>query len=152
MTGTALDSRINGFAAPPEPPPLPSWAPVQDALGSAAPVPPSQGPGQGPRIPKRETWVALPEEYPGFRIKLWINAPKRVVDTLSQGEEGARAMLKSCVTEHNGWLDEDGAPLPQPTQDGFWDTIPTELATLIITLYQEAVFALPNSILSRKNR
>ena len=147
MTGTALDSRVNGFAAPPEPPPLPAWAPPQDA-----PLPVPVIPAAGLRIPKRETWVALPEEYPGFRIKLWINAPKRVVDTLSQGEEGARAMLRQCVTEHNGWLDEDGAPLPQPTQDGFWDTIPTELATLIITLYQEAVFALPNSILSRKSR
>ena len=147
MTGTTtLDTRINGFAPPPEPPLV--YAPSPPDARTPVPVTPAAG----LRIPKRETWVTLPEEYPGFRVKLWINAPKRVVDTLSQGEEGARAMLKTCVTEHNGWLDEDGVPLAQPTQDSFWDTIPTELATLIITLYQEAVFALPNSILSRKSR
>ncbi len=97
-------------------------------------------------------WVALPEEYPGFQIQVWVNAPKRVVDSLADGEDGARAMLTKCVTAHNGWLDEDGETLPQPTEAAFWDAIPTELATLIITLYQEAVFALPNSVLARKRR
>lgn len=131
---------------------------TQNGIGpiaqDAPPPVPAAPPAAGPRIPKREVWVDLPDAYPGFRFRAWVNAPKRIVEMLSpeHGETGVRSMLKQCITQHNGWVDYDGQEYAQPTEDAFWDEIPTELATLVIALYQEEVFKLPNSVIARGRR
>ena len=129
--------------------------------------------GTGPRLPRREVWVDLPqEEYPGFRIKLWINYPQfwdgdlrgATVAGAEQAQPGEDAPLEAwkayseareasmrramgrVVLEHNGWLDFDGETLPQPSDPAFWERIPTELAAVVIALQQQQAAALGNSI------
>jgi hypothetical protein len=31
-----------------------------------------------PRVKRREVWIEMPEEYEGFRLKMWVNAPSRL--------------------------------------------------------------------------
>lgn len=104
----------------------------------------------GPRIPRREVWVDLPEEYPGMKILVWVNAPNRVVAKLDTGDEAQiREGLKELIIAHNGWLNEDGTKaLPQINEDSFWDdeAIGPELAMVTVATAAQAVRALPNSL------
>lgn len=135
-------------------------------------------PPVGPRLPRREVWVDLPEEYPGFRFKLWVNAPQRVWNTIaSAGKEQApllddatpeqiaaykaaadavttatTAALQKIVLEHNGWLDDEGQPFPPAADAGFWEAIPTELGGLVMASAQRAMGNLPNSLAPKRRR
>ena len=133
---------------------------------------------QGPRIPRRELWLDVPE-YPGFRVRMWANYPQRLARDL-QSKDAALigAALSQIVIEHNGWCDEEGNPYPPASErrvaiesvaedgpDGesitrtvnrveypFFDAIPTELAVVLVVLVNEAAATLPNSLLRTRRR
>lgn len=106
--------------------------------------------GKGPRIPRREKWVQLPEEYPGFEAQVWVNAPTQVWGNLSSPDEGvAMEAAKKLVVAHNGWLDFDGEPYPSPSDEAFWNAIPTELAACTLAAIQAEAQKLPNSMMPK---
>jgi hypothetical protein len=107
----------------------------------------------GPRLPRREAWIELPPEYPGFRVKVWVNYPRRLNDELASGEsERIVGVLRQIVLEHNGWSDTDGTPFPQANTAAFWDAIPDELAAAVIVLVREQVGKLAGSLVTRSGR
>lgn len=110
--------------------------------------------GTGPQIPKRLVWVDLPEEYPGFRIQVWVNAPVKLwnpVNNPGSNQQIEDALRKICL-EHNDWLDFDGQAYAQPTETEFWRDIPTELAASIIEVAREASRQLPNSLALKRRK
>ena len=109
--------------------------------------------GSAPQIQRREAWVDLPDEYEGFRVKVWLNAPSKMWLELGSGNE-KRAMVsaKKLVMEHNGWLDFEGNEYPATTEDAFWEEIPTELAACILAAIQLEMQKLPNSMAPRRRR
>lgn len=120
--------------------------------------------GTGPQIKRRETWVELPEEYEGFRFKMWVNAPARVWNELNppanddSDEDGAareataQAALRQIVLEHNGWRDFDGQPFPPADDAAFWEAIPTELAACVLMAARVEMGKLPNSMAPQRRR
>lgn len=110
----------------------------------------------GPQIQRREAWVKLGEtfpEYEGFEFKVWVNAPTRLWDGLQAGEEAkVLQSAQSLFLGHNNWLDFDGAPYAQPTETAFWEDIPTELASCMFVVAQQAMLALPKSAAPKKRR
>ena len=130
-------SVINGFA---------SSSPPQQTFSSAAEIP-------GPRLPRREVWFDLPDEYAGFRVKVWVNYPRRFNGELATGDsERIVAVLRQIVLEHNGWLDVDGTAFPAASSLEFWDAIPDELAAAVIILMREQVGKLASSLATRSAR
>lgn len=116
-----------------------------------APLPGQNGTApspQGPRLPRREVWEDLPEDaYPGFRVKLWANFPKRLEGDLASGDQARVAVaLQQIVCAHNNWCDEDGTPFPPASEAAFWDAVPTELAATVVALISRALTRLPNSL------
>lgn len=110
-------------------------------------------PPQAPRIARRETWVQLPNEYAGFRFRLWVNAPQRLWNDVGSGDQArASQALTQLVTEHNGWLDYDGAPYPPASDPALWDTAPTELAAVVIATASQEMMRLPNSLAPKRRR
>lgn len=106
-----------------------------------------------PQIKRHETWLDLPDEYEGFKVKVWRNAPAKLWTELSNGKEKeAIAAAKKLVLEHNGWLDFDGNEYTQPSEDSFWEDIPTELAVVVFALIQREMKELPNSVAPKKRR
>lgn len=107
----------------------------------------------GPRIKKRVAWVELPDEYEGFKARIWINAPTKYWEQLkSSDEEEALAGMQKIVIEHNGWLDFDGKPYPLADDPALWSEVPTELATIVLTAAQIKATEIPNSMASRNRR
>jgi hypothetical protein len=133
----------------------------------------------GPRLPRRETWVNLPGDYSGFRYKVWVNAPKRLwnavfaaaataedevlpddtpaevqtkADRLKARADAASQALQQIVLEHNGWLDDLGAPFSPASEPAFWDEIPNELAGLILATAALEMTRFPNSLAPKKRR
>jgi hypothetical protein len=105
------------------------------------------------QIQRRETWIELPPEYPGFKMRVWVNPPTRLWNDVASGDDArTRAALKAVALEHNGWCDIEGKLFEQPSTDSFWDDIPTELAALVIVLIQKAMTALPNSLTPKPRR
>ena len=103
--------------------------------------------------PRREAWVDLPKEYPGFRFKMWVNAPQRLWnDVTGGGDEVGKAALSKIVLEHNGWVDSDGAPYPALPDPEFWEAIPTELLAVMLTMAQLEMMKLPNSLAPKRRR
>lgn len=124
---------------------------------ASSPVPLGSGPeiaSSGPRLPRREQWIDLPEQYyPGFRVKVWVNYPRRLNDELRSDEEPrVMAALHQIVLEHNGWRDTDGTPYPPATGDEFWHVIDNELAAVVIVLVNEQVGKLALSLRTRNGR
>jgi hypothetical protein len=101
---------------------------------------------EGPRVRRREEWVALPEPYQGFRFRLHVNASTRTWMRVAAGGDDAEAALRSLVLEHNGWCDEEGAPYPPATEAAFWEEIPTELAALVLKASQVEMGKLGSSL------
>lgn len=98
--------------------------------------------------PRREDWVDMPSEYPGFKLRIWKNHPAYLVEDLpKQSNHEAKAVLKRIVLEHNGWGDEEGYVLPQPDDDEFWRRISNEQLAMILVVVQRAAVTLPNSML-----
>lgn len=113
---------------------------------SADPVP-----GGGPRIPRREKWIDLPDEYAGFRARVWLNFPQRLKAEFQSGEqERQAAALSKIVLEHNGWCDEEGVPFPPAADPAFWDAVPDELAACVLILLDQEMAKLPNSLRAKK--
>jgi hypothetical protein len=124
--------------------------------------------GSAPRIQRREKWLDLPDEYAGFKIKVWINAPTKLWNDILYAEEYDETndseaetdrktdivfnALKQIVLEHNGWLDFDGNPIPAANTIEFWDTIPTELSACIIAAVQRGAYDLPNSMRPQRRK
>lgn len=106
-----------------------------------------------PRVIRRVVWLPLndAECYPGFEIKAWLN-PSHMQRRLGDVASGDRAseFIKLVVLEHNGWVDEDGEPYPPANEPAFWDAIPMHLAVRTITVVNEALTSLPNSISAAK--
>jgi hypothetical protein len=122
---------------------------------AAIPSEPSQAiHAAGPRLPRREEWLDLPEEaYPGFRIKVWVNYPHRLTSELRSGEqERVMGALRQMVLEHNGWCDYDGAPLPPAASGEFWELVPDELAGAVLVLLQAQAGKLAFSLSARSVR
>lgn len=107
----------------------------------------------GPQIQRRESWADLPDEYPGFKVKVWVNAPSKFWQMLGSGDEAqAQAAAKQLVIAHNHWRDFDGNEYPPPSETAFWEEIPTELAGCIITAVQIEMGKLPNSMAPQRRR
>ena len=114
------------------------------AVGAHPPAAPS-----GPRMPHRERWLDLPDEYgeAGMKILVWVNYPARLQDEiLKGGEERAFAALGEIVRAHNGWLGEDGEPLPPANTKDFWLAISNELGATIYELLRLKGEELPSSL------
>lgn len=103
--------------------------------------------------PRREAWADLPKEYPGFRFRMWLNAPQRLwSDVMSGDEDAVRAALTKIVLEHNGWVDSDGQPYPALPDPEFWEAIPTELLAVMLAVAQLEIIKLPKSLMPQKRR
>ncbi len=107
----------------------------------------------GPRIPRREAWIDLPSEYPGFRLRVWLNAPASAWNDLTSGDEARmQSALVRVVLEHNGWVDFDDVPYPPASDATLWDLLPTELIAVMITAVQNEMQKLPNSMRPQRRR
>lgn len=106
-------------------------------------TPKAQTVGQGPRAPHLEDWLEVPE-YPGHRVRVWINFPNRLLAELRSDEE-ARAIAALCelVLEHNGWLAEDGTPYPPASDPAFWQAIPRHQSAAIFAAINARVTTSP---------
>lgn len=85
---------------------------------------------------------------------VWVNAPTslwRQVDA-TQDEGKIQGALKQIISAHNGWIDYEGQPYPQPDKPEFWKGIPTELAACMIVAAKNAAKILPNSMARTKPR
>src|SRR5262245_8672281 len=113
----------------------------------------NDAPISGPQIKRRETWVSLPSEYEGFKLRVWVNAPTRIWNSLTADNEAEiREAFQQLVLEHNGWLDFDGKPYPPVSEPQFWEEIPTELASCMLVSLQVEMQKLPNSIAPQRRR
>jgi hypothetical protein len=176
-----LTNGTNGHVPPPADtgPVVESPSPPTAAV---PPAPAPSPVASGPRLGRREKWVDLPaktedgeDAYPSFRIKLWLNYPQHWDQDMlgvnfrpqpdhagvtlqelrawsDEREASQREAYGRVVLEHNGWLDFEGNPLPQPQDPTFWELIPTELAAVIVNLQKQASAELPNSIMRRPRR
>ena len=119
--------------------------------------------GTGPQIKRRESWVELPDEYEGFKFKMWVNAPARIWRDLdpsaqngsdeAEAREGiAQAALRLIVLEHNGWRDFDGELFPPADDPAFWEAIPTELGACVLVAARVEMGKLPNSMAPQRRR
>lgn len=109
--------------------------------------------GTGPRIQRREKWLELPDEYSGFKVKIWLNAPTKYWTALgSEDDREALDGMQQIVLEHNGWLDFDGEPYPPASDPALWEEVPTELAATVLAAAQAAMTDLPNSLRPTRRR
>jgi hypothetical protein len=130
----------------------------QSANGRAE-MPPSPGTKSPLTPPRVERWADVPD-YPGYRVKLWINHPRRLRDAFAPpegiddlaGEElegyvaerkaGIEQALAAIVLEHNGWPDSNGDVMPQPSMPGFWDDLEDQhLANVVPWLFARRLIA-----------
>jgi hypothetical protein len=105
------------------------------------------------RMPRIEEWIDVPG-YPGFQVKVWANAPQRVLGDLVSGDsERVSASLSALVLEHNGWVDDQGEPLPPADDPTFWQSedLPRHLAVRVLQAIEEAI-SRPNSAAARRPR
>jgi hypothetical protein len=116
--------------------------------------------GRGKRIANREVWITLPAPYDNLKILAWLDFPQSVANQFlavegEDPEEATERVLDACKTiflEHDGWEDHRGALLPQPSDDEFWDRIPTQLAGLIVKALQQEMEGNGGSRASRETR
>lgn len=155
--------KVKAAPAPPAPEPEPEAEVAQEAPQSpvddkatpaviAGPTPPPAG----PMAPHRVEWVDLPE-YPGFKMKIWVNYPQATFDALfATGEGSAEASneaSKEIFIEHNGWRDHKGTPYPPMSDPAeFWSAIPNELGGLMVAVLRKQAGVLPNSLLPTRGR
>lgn len=118
------------------PPWTPSGVRIIERNGTAA----SQQ--ERPNPLRKIQWVPLGDEYPGLEVKLWTNPPRALLGPIKStaqfdAEAGIVAMLKLMVLQHRNadggpWQHplRDG-PMPQPTEDEFWELVPDEVLQII---------------------
>lgn len=141
------------------PTPFPVPAPQQ----APEPFPNGQQPPQstpGVRIPRRTEWMVLPwrdlfpddpEPAGGLRFRCWVTYPRRLIDDIRSGDEDRmKAALRQIVLEHNGWIGDDGNPLPPATDERFWDEIPDSIGGAIIAAVQAEVGKAAASVMRRR--
>jgi len=123
-------------------------------VDAPAPAPAPAAMADGPRVQRRETWVDIGDPYAGFQFRLWVNAPVRLWNDVWSGRTNGiiRAALLQIVLEHNGWRDEHGAPYPAASDPAFYDAIPNELFSFVLTVAQEESQRLPNLRALKKRR
>lgn len=104
------------------------------------------------RVTKRTRWVDLPqEEYPTWKVYLWVNFPAGLLEDIRSGDESkAREALRRIVLEHNGWQDEEGEELVPADHEDFYRVIPTEVLGCLMALIQQECAKLPNSLLATR--
>ena len=120
---------------------------------------PQPTPMRGPRLPGRtEKWVSLPDPYGEFRVKIWVNYPRKLIPDLT-GDDPDRqvAAMGRIVLEHNGWCSEEGEPLPllDGTEEAFarfWDEVPQEVAMAVGALVSTELGKLSASVTNRRGR
>jgi len=102
-----------------------------------------------PRVGRRENWIEIPDPtYQGFQFRVWVNYPQKYEDMLRSGdEEKMHAALTTIILEHNGWLDEEGAPYPPANDAEFYKQIPTELLAVMLTLVRQESARLSNLLM-----
>jgi hypothetical protein len=123
-------------------------------------APPSYENGRhvnGPRIPRRAAWFTLPDEYgetePPMQAKLWVSYPHRLMDDIRSGDpELQLPALRKIVLEHNGWIDEDGQPLPIADSDEFWERIPDVLLSVLIAIVGNEIAKTVASVTRKQRR
>lgn len=108
--------------------PAPSLPPGAPAPAMSSPASP------GPRAPRIEDTIDLePYGYPNHLAKVWLNFPQKLFAQMQSGnQEAMAAALSRIVLAHNGWLDEDDAPYPPPTDPAFWEALPTHQAVALL--------------------
>jgi hypothetical protein len=71
-----------------------------------------------------------------MHMHVWTNYPYRIWKALQGLAEagGLDAALQATVIEHDGWLDDEGNPLPPAHTPGFWwlDQVSPELVGVVI--------------------
>jgi hypothetical protein len=97
-------------------------------------------------------WLDVPE-YPGFRVKIWVNMPNRLMDDFKSGNaDRAFPAARQIVLEHNNWCDENGEPYPPVSEESFWEAIPDELCKVVLAMVLSAPEQLPNSLRAKRGR
>lgn len=80
--------------------------------------------------------------YPGWHARLRTNIPARVFDDFaSMDEERFWRSLATIVIDWN-FADEDGQPLPTPSDGLEWRDLPFDLAAHLVRSYSESFAAL----------
>lgn len=105
----------------------------------------------GPRMPKRTAWVPLPDSYgeAGMELLVWTNYSHAVGNALRglKGTEAFKEALADVALAHNGWLDEDGEPLPPMDADFWWsDAISDELVGVVLVLLGDVPQRFPKGL------
>jgi hypothetical protein len=60
--------------------------------------------------------------------------------------------LRKIVLEHNGWIDEDGQPLPIADSDEFWERIPDVLLSVLIAIVGNEIAKTVASVTRKQRR
>lgn len=106
---------------------------------------------KAPILIKRTPWVKLIAPYEGFELRCWVNFPRRIRTQFqnAKNEEEVLQVLQIVVLEHNGWLKEDGEPMPPPSSAEFWELMPDETFAIFLSLFREEIDRIPNSLQGR---
>jgi hypothetical protein len=80
-----------------------------------------------PRIVRLE----LPAPYTGGWVEARVNFTPATGVALASGGDETRTAFDSLIRAHN-LNGEDGQPLPEPGNGAFFDSLPTDLAAIII--------------------
>ena len=108
--------------------------------------PPVAPAARGLRIQREEAWVALPAPYEDFRLRVVTDLSWKAVVDLSSGDPArAMAAARGVILEHNGWQDAGGFPLPQPSDEQFWDLVPIKMLLAALDAIAQEVSRHPNS-------
>lgn len=112
-----------------------SGAPSQSTVGQNGQARP-----RGPQIPKKIEWISLPEEYgtdPPMQVRIWVTYPRKYIDEIRSGDPARlKEGMRKIVLEHNGWIDEEGEPMPpaDSIDPDFWDVCPDVIAAAVLAL------------------
>ena len=158
-----------GATVPPTPstPPLPGQNGHVNDGGLARPDVVPSGvvtiPTGGVTWGRKSTWMEMPDEYAGMKVRVWVNYPNDFDNQMSSKDSKIiRDAAKQIFLEHNGWVTPEEyelaqkenrtpRPMPQPTTDEFWELVPNELAGALLLLLNRETLKLPNSLM-KKNR
>ena len=113
---------------------------------------PANGATDGPRAPRIEEWVEIPD-YPGYLARVWVNYPERLYREMQSGEQAATAAAaRQIVLEHNGWCDANGEPLPSAQDEAFWDAMSLHLSVRVLGTVRAKALELPNFLGATRRR
>lgn len=113
----------------------------------AAPAP-VEIPAGAPHFKRSTRWVELPPDIAeGCKFLMVTSYPASLREDLTSGDaERATPALLSICMEHNGWLGEDGQPLPPMNTMEFWgapnltDEVGATVVSLVLTEPREHPF------------